>query len=75
MFENETGVSLSRFQGGMQLGSMQTRPFGHFDASLGRSVASGDAKNAFENSHTEHCIMFNCLVTIKTTVLLSKICY
>ena len=32
---------------------MQTRPLRHFDASLGRSVVSGDVMDAFENTHTE----------------------
>ena len=32
----------------MGIGSMQRR---HFDASLGRSVVSGDVMDAFENSH------------------------
>ena len=37
----------------LPMGSMQTRPLRHFDASLGRSVVSGDVMDAFENTHTE----------------------
>ena len=35
------------------MGSIHERHFDHFDASLGRSVVSGDVMNAFENTHTE----------------------
>ena len=35
------------------MGLMHERHFDHFDASLGRSLISGDVMDAFENTHAE----------------------